>query len=170
MWKHLYYSSLCVPPILQHLSTFVFSLLIHNPVWWWTHLCFRWGGIKAQSDLITSIQEVGESAHSLEPNISDLRCGYMPCHGQNQAHVAPTLTQSYASHSSPVQIQWEAGGLEMSIHPPTRGMDIHNFHTISLLGTATQTAYKELFISLLVTKESPKTVAVTSMGIYIILS
>lgn len=43
----------------------------------------------------------------------------------------------------------------MSIHPP-RGTDLHNFHMISLLGTASQAAYKELFISLLVTKEPQK--------------
>lgn len=51
-------------------------------------------------------------------------------------------SQSYTSHSSPVQIQWEAGGLEMSIQPPTRGTDIHNLHMISLLGTASQAACK----------------------------
>lgn len=44
----------------------------------------------------------------------------------------------------------------MSIQPPTRGTDIHNFHMISLLGTPSQAAYKELFISLQVTKEPPK--------------
>lgn len=44
----------------------------------------------------------------------------------------------------------------MSTHPPTRGTDIHNFHMISLLGTVSQAAYKELFISLLVTKEPQK--------------
>lgn len=149
MWKHFYYSSVCVPPILQHLSTFVFLLFIHNPVSCWTHVCCGWGWIKAQSDLVTKIQETGESAHSLEPKISDPGCG------QSQAGVAHTLIQSCASHSSPVQIQWEAGGLEMSIHPP-RGTDMHNFHMISLLGTASQAAYKELLISLLVTKEPQK--------------
>lgn len=149
MWKHFYYSSVCVPPILQHLSTFVFLLFIHNPVSCWTHVCCGWGRIKAQSDLVTKIQETGESAHSLEPKISDPGCG------QSQAGVAHSLIQSCASHSSPVQIQWEAGGLEMSIHPP-RGTDMHNFHMISLIGTASQAAYKELFISLLVTKEPQK--------------
>lgn len=59
----------------------------------------------------------------------------------------------------------------MSIHPP-RGTDMHNFHMISLIGTASQAAYKELFISLLVTKEpqKKKPVGGTSMRIYIIPS
>lgn len=156
MWKHLYCSYVCVPPTLQHISTFVFLSFIHNPVWWWTHLCFGWGWIKAQSDLVTKIQEPGESAHWLQPKISDPGRGHMACHGQSQADVAGAVTQSYTSHSSPVQIQWEAGGLEMSIQPPTRGTDIHNLHMISLLGTASLAACKELFISLLVTKEPQK--------------
>lgn len=58
----------------------------------------------------------------------------------------------------------------MPIHPPTMGTDIQDFHMISLLGTARQAAHNELFISLLDTKEPPKTVAGTSMGIYIIPS
>lgn len=153
MWKHLHYSSVCVPPIPQHLRTFVFSLLIHNPEWWWTHLCFGWGWTKAQSDLVTNIQEIRESAHWLEPQISDPGCGHMVCHGQSQADVARTLSvlcQSQLSCLDPVRSRKAA-----NVHTPTHKGHWHTYFPYDLFIRKSKPSSLQLFTSLLI-KNNPK--------------